>query len=278
MGKITVKHFLNTRANPIKDEKGNEMFPIFIMVIYDRMTIRKRSIHLSDFFSVTEKDFENKKYSKSIKNMLEYEKDLIYKVVDRFKNDIENNCVSKNFLNFNSKNSYTSENENLNLLNSYINYYTARAEFYIILYSGRATSRELEANIEKSLDFSQNKSLLKKILNIVNENDFSEWADIFPYDTFMYNNISEQGKKIMFLQYCFSNFVTYRKTEYCALYEWFYEYDKVAKEYKKAISKNEEILEVAQANNFDLEKELNFQLLEIKKLFSDPLFHEKYKV
>ena len=84
MGKITVKHYLNTRVAPKKDERGNDTYPIFFMIIFNRMTIRKETIILRLFNRVTEEDFNNKTYSKIIKAGLNYELNLIYKIVEKF--------------------------------------------------------------------------------------------------------------------------------------------------------------------------------------------------
>lgn len=275
MGKITVKHYLNTKEDYI-DLKGNKLHPIYIMIIFNRMTIRKRSIHLIEFTATTEKEFNEKSYSKFIKEQLEYEETLIYKIVEKFKNDFENNCISKNFLNFNSKQSYRSKNENLNLLNSYLNYYTSKADIFVLRFESKEVEKDLVSTFEKALNFSRSKKLLNNILDIVD--DTSDMLDIFPYFAFRYDNISERGKKLMFLNHCFREFYMYRKQGYCALYEMFFEFDEIEKEYRKSLSKNKLIKEVVEVNGFDLENEINFQLSEIKKLFHDPLFYEKYRI
>ena len=153
MGKITVKHYLNTRVAPKKDERGNDTYPIFFMIIFNRMTIRKETIILRLFNRVTEEDFNNKTYSKIIKAGLNYELNLIYKIVEKFEKDTENNTVSKKFLNFDYSYSYSSKNQNLNLLNSYINFYSSAFIPVIFRYVDDIISKELEKKLDDIFNF-----------------------------------------------------------------------------------------------------------------------------
>lgn len=279
MGKITVKHFLNTRANPVKDEKGNDTYPVFIMVIYDRMTIRKQSFIIKPS-RLSEIDFNNKTYSKTTKKGLEYETKLINKIVEKFKNDTENKTIIKDFLNFNSRYSYTSTNENLNVFNSYINFYM----FYFcdVLYKHiyDFTDNEISKKLSNSFDFTDNEDIKNEIIENLKDSDL--FAS-YPRSTFLFNNVSENGKKLLFLELCYNRFADQREKKTGSfdipLCEWLFEFSTLIKEYQKYVLNNDEIISESKKLNIDLENEVkNYQQKELENILFNPLFVEKYRI
>ena len=280
MGKITVKHYLNTRVAPKKDERGNDTYPIFFMIIFNRMTIRKETIILRLFNRVTEEDFNNKTYSKIIKAGLNYELNLIHKIVEKFEKDTENNTVSKKFLNFDYSYSYSSKNQNLNLLNSYINFYSSAFIPVIFRYVDDIISKELEKKLDDIFNFKDYEDNKFYIIEILKD---SPLLDGFPKNKFLFNNISERGKRTIFLDFCYSRFAEKReaKTGYydTTLFEWFLDFDKIKKEYVNFVLRDKEIIRESQIAGINLEQEVKkYQLEELKNIISDPNFIEKYKI
>lgn len=277
MGKITVKHYLNTKIIK-KDNKGNELFPVFIMVIFDRMTIRKASITKA---LLNEKEFNNKKSSqRNIFKKLEYEENLIYRIVEQFKNDSETKTISRNFLNFSRFFSYTSKNENLNLLNSYINFYTIGFCEIINKHISSLLNTEISKKLDNSFNFSENEEIKNDIIEVLK--DCNVFAG-YPQNTFLFNNVSEVGKKLLFLEFCYNRFGDKKGDEIgffdIPLFEWFLNFEKIGKEYKNFVLNNEEIISESKKIDIDLNKEVeNFQLNEIKSIINDPLFYEKYRI
>ncbi|WP_172917288.1 hypothetical protein [Capnocytophaga canis] len=278
MGKITAKHFLNVRAVP-RIEKNQNKFPLFFMVVFNRMTIRRMSIFLENqYFS--EKDFETQKIDKTQKKAIEHEQNILYKIVEKFKHDKESNTLTNNFLYFNKSYAYTSKNEDLNILNSYINYYTTYTHEAIINEIYKNIKTELTEKLKNTFDFSDNENLIDEILDLFHNNDV--FAGI-PYDDFLQKNISEHAKKLLFLQFCLSEFQSNRELKtgvgFISLFEWLFEFDKMAREYKKFVSKDTETINTAQKIGIDIDETMiNLHLNEIKKVIFDPLFYEKNRI
>jgi hypothetical protein len=118
--KITVKHYLNTRLKPTVDDNILE-YPIYISVTYDRMNLR---IPSNIFFNSSIEDFETKKFYKNGLSKLEYEKDLIKRCVEKFKNDEDLKKLRKDFYLLYPLKKYRSKNERQNIFSSYIDFYT----------------------------------------------------------------------------------------------------------------------------------------------------------
>lgn len=122
--KITVKHYLNDRLKPEIEDKI-KIYPIYLSITYDRLNIRKPS-HLRNGIQVTisETDFIKNKIDKSTLIKLNYEQDLIKRCIEEFRNDETLHKLKKDFHLLYSLKKYNSKNERLNILNSYIDFYT----------------------------------------------------------------------------------------------------------------------------------------------------------
>lgn len=123
MGKITVKHYLNKRLKPEISGK-DVIYPLYLSISYDRMNIRTPSAIYSDWEGITEKDFEKQKFTKEVLFKLNYECDLIERSVKKFAEDESTKQLKKNLGKIYPGKKYKSKNERLNILNSYIDYYT----------------------------------------------------------------------------------------------------------------------------------------------------------
>lgn len=122
--KITVKHFLNTRLKPEIEDKI-KVYPLYLSITYDRMNIRTPS-HIRNGISTTisEKDFLKNKIDNKILFKMNYETDLIKRCVEEFKNDERLKQLRKDYHLLYSLKNYRSKIERLNILNTYIDYYT----------------------------------------------------------------------------------------------------------------------------------------------------------
>ncbi|GIM61295.1 hypothetical protein CAPN008_13450 [Capnocytophaga canis] len=232
----------------------------------------------NQYFS--EKDFEAQKIDKIQKKAIEHEQNILYKIVEKFKHDKESNTLTNNFLYFNKSYAYTSKNEDLNILNSYINYYTTYTHEAIINEIYKNIKTELTEKLKNTFDFSDNENLIDEILDLFHKNDV--FAGI-PYDDFLQKNISEHAKKLLFLQFCLSEFQSNRELKtgvwFISLFEWLFEFDKMAREYKKFVSKDTETINTAQKIGIDIDETMiNLHLNEIKKVIFDPLFYEKNRI
>lgn len=124
MSKITVKHFLNTRLKPEIEGKV-KIYPLYLSITYDRMNIRTPSqIYNGISTTIKEGDLEKNKVEKQILIKLKYEKDLIERCVIEFEKDEKAKNIKKDYYLLYPLKKYRSKNERLNILNSYIDFYT----------------------------------------------------------------------------------------------------------------------------------------------------------
>lgn len=124
MSKITVKHYLNTRLKPEIEDKV-KIYPLYLSITYDRMNIRTPSgIYNGIATTIKEGDIEKNKIEKQTLFKLKYEKDLIERCVIEFEKDEKTKNVKKNYYLIHPLKKYRSKNERLNILNSYIDFYT----------------------------------------------------------------------------------------------------------------------------------------------------------
>lgn len=123
MGKITVKHFLNTKLKPELDEDVNEKYyPLYYTVIVNSKNIKRRS-NITDY--ITEAEFKSGcKGNQGYKRKIEYESDLISRIVKLYLADIENHSEKVNLFSFFDLKGYNSKDKFLNLLNAYIDFYS----------------------------------------------------------------------------------------------------------------------------------------------------------
>ncbi|MFV8335187.1 hypothetical protein ACNQF7_03760 [Flavobacterium sp. RSP29] len=124
MSKITVKHYLNTRLKPEIDDKV-KIYPLYLSITYDRMNIRTPSeIYNGIATTIKEGDIEKNKIEKQISFKLKYEKDLIERCVIEFEKDEKAKRIKKDYYLLYPLKKYRSKNERLNILNSYVDFYT----------------------------------------------------------------------------------------------------------------------------------------------------------
>ncbi|WP_434981546.1 hypothetical protein [Daejeonia sp. YH14] len=169
MGKITVKHYLNKRLKP--DNNGNDkIYPLYLSILYDRMSIRTPSAINAIWEDLTEKDFENKKFRKELLFKMKYEINLIERSVKKFIEDENVRQLRKDLGKVYPGKKYRSKNERLNILNTYIDYYT-HSIFDVV-------SNELLKRIRNAV--------LNKLSNNFNELDLFDEYKL--QDLFYYNN------------------------------------------------------------------------------------------
>jgi len=187
MGKITVKHYLNKKLKPEKD--GNDLYyPLYVSISVNRKFIKKRS---GSGQTITENDFENGLGNlPDVKRQIEYENNLLNRIVNLFINDIENKTVKKELIYFFSSKGYNSKDDFINMLNAYIDYYS------FSIYD--AVAQYCTDQIEKEV--------FNKLAKVFNLSDKEDVKQIFKYKSplleaeFIYNNLSKQSIEFLILR------------------------------------------------------------------------------
>lgn len=283
ISKITVKHFLNERLKP-EIEKGVEKYPVFCMILFNRHTIIKKSI---THIRLTKNEFESKKYlgkhKRQIDLSLKYEVDLLTRIIEVFAVAKEKNSLSNNYLNFDSRFAYKSKNNELNQLNSYLNYFVTNINEVVEGYVYDENIKiEFSNKLEKTFDFSNSIHLKSQIINVLNEAEIfaSDWSND-ENNIFLKNNLTEHSRSLLFLSFCLEQIERYYETKitgyWCIpIFEWQYNLEEVSKNYKNYILTNPDILEFANKidvkfNQNTIEKHLEI----LKKLTLDSLFSIK---
>lgn len=143
MGKITVKHYLNTRLKPeidLVEGRTYSYYPLYVSVTVNKITIRRRSKIFAD---LTEEEFINKSgdythFSKQI----EYEADLLSEVTSILMHDIEHHTINKNIL-YSSFHRQNSKDQFINTLNAYLDYYTGSIFMCVFYYCYKTIANEV---------------------------------------------------------------------------------------------------------------------------------------
>ncbi len=122
--KITVKHYLNTRLKPDIESKIY-IYPLYLSITYDRMNIRTPSNIINGIqTTISETDFLKNKIEKNILFKMKYEADLMKRCVEVFQIDENLKQLRTDYHLLYSLKNYRSKNQRLNILNSYIDYWT----------------------------------------------------------------------------------------------------------------------------------------------------------
>ncbi len=187
MKKITVKHYLN---NQLKAEiDGNELYyPLYVSITVSSKNIRRKS-KLTDWITVD--DFNNNlKQEKETFRRLNYEADLIYRIVKLYILDNEKETVNYNLMNFFTAKGYNSKDKFINGLNAYIDYYSNSIFDAIEWYC----TNEIE------------KEIYNKVSGVFNISTQKDVRDIFQYKSvngeidFIYNNVSKDNIELLVLR------------------------------------------------------------------------------
>ncbi|PDS23552.1 hypothetical protein [Flavobacterium branchiophilum] len=283
--KITVKHYLNDRLKP-EIENGVEKYPVFCMIIFNRHTIRRKSI---TFLKLSINEFENKayqgKYKKQIDLSLKYEIDIFNRIVEKFAIDLDKKNVSNKFLNFDSRYTYTSKNNELNQLNSYLNYYLSNIKEALSRYVyNENVIFEFKEKLEKVFNFGTKSEIKQDIIELLGNAEIfaSDW-DFDENVMFLKNNISEKSMELVFLTFCFEQFENYYETKitgfWCVpIFEWIFNYNETAKNYINFTKSNTKIIEFSKKIEIKFNENIILKQLEtIKHIANDKDFHIKNK-
>lgn len=188
MSKITVKHYLNTKLKPEIDNNV-KYYPLYLTITVKSKNIKRRS-NIQDF--VTENDFKNDfKRDSEIKGKVEYEKNLIERIIRLFINDIDKKSVKNNLISFFDSKGYNSKDNFINMLNAYIDFY----------------SHSIYGAISNFCNDEIEKEVFAKLSTTFNLEGQSEAKDIFSYKSdpiheveFIYKNLSHKSIKCLVLR------------------------------------------------------------------------------
>jgi len=190
MGKITVKHYLNKQLKPEKD--GEELYyPLYVSITVKSKNIKRRSHLMHD---ITESNLHDNLFDfPETKNQLNYEVNLLTRIVKLYINDIEKKTVNKHLIYFRPSKGYNSKDDFINLLNAYIDFYSDSIFLAISAYC----TNEIENEV------------YNKLTNVFNLSDQNEAREMFKYEShdllsqeaeFIYNNLSSQSIELLVLR------------------------------------------------------------------------------
>lgn len=151
MGKITVKHYLNNNLNPEKED--NELYyPLYVLIIVKGKNFKRKSGLLNLY--VTEKSFENElSDNPEAKRKIEYERELFSEIIKLFINDFDNKQVRKDIVSFYPLKVYGSKDNFINLLNTYIDFYSSSIFNAIANYCDKEIEKDINRKLEKVFKF-----------------------------------------------------------------------------------------------------------------------------
>ena len=109
MGKITVRHYLNTKLKPEVFDGNYICFPIYLTITVNSKNIKRKS-HIAEFVSVPE--MENKFVDMpQIRAHIDYEADLITRIIRVYISDIDNKTIKSNLVSFFDLKGYNSKGQ-----------------------------------------------------------------------------------------------------------------------------------------------------------------------
>ncbi len=154
MGKISVKHYLNKKVKPNFENDGvTPEYPIYYYITVNRKTIHKPSniidIYSEDMFS---KGCDIMGVG-NLHDLIRRESNMIAKICEIFISDYDNKCVKTEYQTLFSR-GFTSKDEFINGLNSYISYYSQSIYSICIEYTRDKINRYLTQKIENCFDTS----------------------------------------------------------------------------------------------------------------------------
>lgn len=255
MGKITVKHYLNKRVKPeyldeTPEKKGAEYYPVNYSITINRKTIHRQSKN----FNVYSKDlFDN---DLKLKETIKVETNLINRIIDIYSTDFEKNQINKDFK-YLQKKKYNANDDVLNDLNSYIDYYTTHVFHIVCDYVDKEIEKFLKSKAESNFDLSMFEDYQKDIISIkinligINEAKFiykntnENIINLYVLRHLMYRGLGAYSKKYVYdyplidminnrIIEFLSEFSQKRKEDYFILYD-FKITDKLLNEYENIL-------------------------------------------
>ncbi|GAT64350.1 hypothetical protein [Paludibacter jiangxiensis] len=211
MGKITVRHYLNTKLKPEVCNDNYICFPIYLTITVNSKNIKRKS-HITEFVSA--KELENDFVDMpQIKTHLDYEADLITRIIRLYISDIDNRAIKNNLVSFFDLKGYNSKDNFINLLNAYIDFYSH--SIYEAVYNQCSSKIENE--------------VFERLKTVFNFADKTEAQRFFSYQNpieeadFIYKNLSRESIEYLVLRERLKSFLaTYaNKTGYdIPLIDW----------------------------------------------------------
>ncbi|MFI3304798.1 MAG: hypothetical protein SNF68_08675 [Rikenellaceae bacterium] len=156
MGKISVKHYLNKKVNPILLPGDTEckMYPIYYYITANRKTIHKPS---KTGLFVTEIEFEQKKCTDGrniyFEELLNAEVRTITKICTIFFNDYDNNKVEKRYR-YLFERGFSSKDDIVNGINMYIEFYSKSLSSLATKYFDTISNDYITQKATSSFDIS----------------------------------------------------------------------------------------------------------------------------
>lgn len=149
MKKITVKHYLNKNLKSTEDSE----FPVYVSITTNSTNIKRKSGSTGCLLlPLSEEDLKDKQ----VKRHIAYEKDLYTRIITLLLNDYDNNSLDTSFLYFLSKKGYNSKDEFINMLNSYIDFYSFSIYNAIDNYCTKKIEQEIYTKISALFNISIN--------------------------------------------------------------------------------------------------------------------------
>lgn len=218
MGKITVKHYLNTQLKP-EIEDDIKRYPVYISISVNRKFIKRR---IKNEYMLSVEEF-NSGYDKTTgilaqkKKHLEYEKQLFYRITKLFINEYEKGIVDKDYKYIFYKKGYRSNDEFINLLNSYLDYYSYSTYAVIENYCSKGIEKEIYNILQNTFKFKNKEDVFRFFRYEINT--FSNEVD------FIYDNLSRKSIELLILKERLRNYlaVSDRETGYDIPYIEFFE-------------------------------------------------------
>ena len=185
MGKITVKHYLNTKLKPEIDEDYIS-YPLYVSITVNSKNIKRRSSgHL---FYLAKEELENE----NTINLINYEKNLLTRIIQVFIKDWDNKTVNKEYLYFFSNKGYNSKDDFINSLNSYIDFYKYSIFGAVSKYCEDKIDDEIYKKIADCLKSDAND--IKRVFS------YNPYIAGFKIEKFLLDNLSNDGIELLVLK------------------------------------------------------------------------------
>lgn len=156
MGKITVKHYLNTRLKPEVEQVGKKIYsyyPLYISITVNKKNIRCRSNLLNVW--LTTEDFEKKgKEYRAVASLLQYERNLFTQITSLLVDDIANNRINQDIIksHFGKQ---KSKDKFVSLLNSYLDCYSYSIFMSVDYYCNQMIENDVYNKLSQAFKLDQ---------------------------------------------------------------------------------------------------------------------------